>query len=295
MEKLDIGSNKKRVATNCVCCGSDDILKSPAILMPFLADRVFGWKPVHITNEWGLNTIDNGMAYCICNSLQCSNCGHLFLDIRFNDYEMNALYDKYREDEYVKLRQEYEPGYIQRNEALNTAITYLEKVESFLLNYVTLPVSVLDYGGDTGINTPFKKNTNRFHIYDVSNKSVIKEAKKVDINEAINTEYNLIVCSNVLEHIPYPAEIMLNIINIMNKETVLYIEVPYEIIIQKDSSRKDIYKDKKHWHEHINFYTKNSLKQLAVNCGFRVVGLKEIKVLDKEASPYILQMTCKIS
>lgn len=286
--------NKKRVAVNCVCCDSGNLLKSPAILMPFLADRIFGWKPVDITDKWGLNTIDNGKAYCVCNSLQCQNCGHLFLDIRFNDDEMSALYDKYREDEYTSLREKYEPGYTQRNKSLNTAITYLEKVESFLLNYITPPVSVLDWGGDTGINTPFKENINRFHIYDVSNKSVIKKAKKIDIDEAINTEYDLIVCSNVLEHIPYPTEMILDIKNAMNKGAVLYIEVPYELIIQKNSSKKDIYKDKKHWHEHINFYTKSSLRQLIENCGFKVIGLKQTKVLYEERAPDILQVACKI-
>ena len=295
MENMEIGLNKKRIAANCVCCNSDNILKSPAILMPFLSDRIFDWKPVCITDEWGLSTIENGMAYCICNSLQCQNCGHLFLDIRFDDNEMNALYSKYRESEYVKLREKYEPGYTQRNKNLDMVISYLEKVESFLLNYVTLPISVLDWGGDTGINTPFKKDINKFHIYDISNKEVIKEAKKVDIGEALGTTYDLIVCSNVIEHIPYPTEIMLDIRSVMSDKSILYVEVPYELIIQKNDSKKDLYKNKKHWHEHINFYTKNSLKILAANCGFEVIAIKEMKVSsDKEGSPYILQLACRV-
>jgi hypothetical protein len=64
--------------------------------MPFVAHRVFGWEPVEITEDWGLKTINNGMAYSVRNSLLCDNCGHLFLDIRFNESEMNSLYEGYR-------------------------------------------------------------------------------------------------------------------------------------------------------------------------------------------------------
>jgi hypothetical protein len=75
--------------------------------MPFVAHRVFGWEAVEITEDWGLKTINNGMAYSVCNSLLCDNCGHLFLDIRFNEGEMNSLYEGYRGQEYTELRERY--------------------------------------------------------------------------------------------------------------------------------------------------------------------------------------------
>jgi hypothetical protein len=58
---------KERVASQCVCCGSNRLLSSPSVLMPFVAHRIFNWRPVQISDEWGLNTIKKGFAYSICN------------------------------------------------------------------------------------------------------------------------------------------------------------------------------------------------------------------------------------
>ena len=52
-----------RIASICVCCGGDRLSRSPAILMPFIAARIFDWYPVEIDEGWGLNTIQKGTAY----------------------------------------------------------------------------------------------------------------------------------------------------------------------------------------------------------------------------------------
>jgi hypothetical protein len=38
------------------------LLHSPAILMPFLAKRIFNHEPVEITEKWGLRDIPRGIA-----------------------------------------------------------------------------------------------------------------------------------------------------------------------------------------------------------------------------------------
>jgi hypothetical protein len=43
---------KERIATQCVCCGSENLKSSPAVLMPFVAHRTFGWKPAVIDKSW---------------------------------------------------------------------------------------------------------------------------------------------------------------------------------------------------------------------------------------------------
>jgi hypothetical protein len=75
--------NNERIAKNCVCCFNTQLVSSPAVLMPFVADRAFGWKPIKIEESWGLKTINNGYAYSICNTLYCSNCNFIFLDIYY--------------------------------------------------------------------------------------------------------------------------------------------------------------------------------------------------------------------
>ncbi len=109
------------IASRCICCDGDRLHKSPAILMPFVAKRVFDWEPVEITSDWGMKTLRVGMAYPLCNSLQCRDCGALFLDIRFSDAEMARLYSGYRDAEYTALRERFEPGYAALNTALASA------------------------------------------------------------------------------------------------------------------------------------------------------------------------------
>jgi hypothetical protein len=143
-------NHQSRIAASCVCCGSGNLARSPAILMPFVAARVFDWYPVEIDEDWGLKTIQNGHAYSICNSLQCQDCHLLFLDIRFTDEELGKLYSDYRGLEYSQLREQFEPGYIERNSRLNEGVPFLDQVESFIRPHLQFPIALLDWGGDTG-------------------------------------------------------------------------------------------------------------------------------------------------
>lgn len=302
MKKNNLSQQNERIACCCVCCGSLALKKFPAILMPFVAHRALGWEPVEITDEWGLKTIKNGMAYSICNSVLCTHCGLLFLDIRFNESEMNSLYDGYREKQYTELREKYEPGYKVRNDELNADMHYISDIEQFLSPYLDFPVSILNWGGDSGKNTPFRNKSKLFHIYDISNKSVIDGAKKIDKLTAINTQYDLIVCSNVLEHVPYPAEVVFDMKNSMKKGTILYIEVPHENIIRTADTETDLHKKKKHWHEHINFFTKKSLQKLLNGCGLTIIDMKQLEVstgcnsacLYGGNAAYIFMIVCKL-
>lgn len=283
-----------RIAAGCVCCGSRALKKSPAILMPFVAHRAFGWEPVEITEDWGLRTIKNGMAYSICNTLQCVSCGLLFLDVRFTKSEMRSLYDGYRDKRYTELREKYEPGYSERNNALEAGVGYLAEIEEFLTPHLQFPMSLLDWGGDTGRNTPFKDRTRIFHIYDISSKPVIAGAERVGRSTAVSTQYDLIVCSNVLEHVPYPAETLLDIRRCMSRETVLYIEVPHEDIVRAARSETALCTEKKHWHEHINFFTETSLQRLLSRCGLSAIDQKRLEATVADKSVGLFLIACKL-
>ena len=53
---------RERIATQCVCCGGTRLKSAPAVLMPFISHRAFGWEPVVIDESWGLKTIRSGTA-----------------------------------------------------------------------------------------------------------------------------------------------------------------------------------------------------------------------------------------
>jgi hypothetical protein len=284
---------RDRIASNCVCCGSDKIQRSPAILMPFVAHRAFGWEPVEIDESWGLLTIKKGNAYSVCNSLLCEACDFLFLDIRFSDGEMFNLYDDYRGEAYTKLRDFYEPGYSMRNDQLKIGVDYIGHVEKFLEHHLKLPVSILDWGGDTGKNSPFKSRNTRLDIYDISNIPTISGAQRVTKEEALSKKYDLIVCSNVLEHVSYPSDLLADIKMSMDEKSLLYIEVPFEDIMV--NAGNNVQKEKKHWHEHINFFSEKSLQYLVENFGLKIIDVNKIHITAGGKTSLCFQIACKLS
>ena len=116
----------------------------------------------------------------------------------------------------------------------------------------------------------------------------------VDKKTVFNTDYSLIVCSNVLEHVPYPADLILDIKNAMNKKTVLYIEVPFEDVVRLAQNGSDLSVKKKHWHEHINFYSENSLRSLLNLCGLNIIALQKLHASAGGNSAYLFQIACKL-
>ncbi len=284
--------NRERVAMHCVCCGGTQLGTSGAILMPFIAHRVFGWTPLEIDESWGLKTIRHGSAYSVCNSLFCKDCGLLFLDIRFSDAELGRLYGDYRGEAYTQLRESYEPGYAQRNQHLNAGVGYLDEIEKFLAPHVRFPLSVLDWGGDTGKNTPFQKQAAAWDIYDISDKPVLAGARRVNKDEAFAKRYGLIVCSNVLEHIPYPADILLDIREAMDESSVLYVEVPYEDVMRLHAAEP--FRHKRHWHEHINFFSENALRQLMARVGLKILAMNKLEASAGGNSSSLFQVACAL-
>jgi hypothetical protein len=291
-ERRDFNRHE-RIARYCPACLSEDHVKSPAVLMPFVADRALGWRPVEIDDSWNLRTIANGHAYTVCNSVQCRTCGMLFLDIRFSDYELGRLYSDYRGADYTRLREHYEPGYGARNDQLKDGIPWLDAVESFLRPHLTFPVKLLDWGGDTGKNTPFKSEAGTFHIYDISHAPPVPGASFVDLKDIAKERYDLIVCSNVLEHIPYPIDLIEEVSAYMTNETVLYIEVPLEAFMFHNQRNDDIVKRRKHWHEHVNFFTMKSIEYLCKNSGLDIIESKLFLVEKISDDAHIFQLACR--
>jgi hypothetical protein len=285
---------RSHVAEQCVCCGSLSLQSAPAILMPFVAHRTFGWAPALIDESWGLNTVPRGMAYSVCKSLLCADCGLLFSDIRFSDDELGKLYDDYRGHAYTTLRETYEPGYTLRNDALAQAVVYGGIIEKFLAPHLRLPVSILDWGGDSGKNTPFKNQTTSLDIFDISHIEVIEGARAVTRQEALAKQYDLVVCSNVLEHVPYPSDLLQDIQQTMHADSVLYLEVPFEEVVRLHG--REALGHKRHWHEHVNFFSPEAMQGLVENCGLRVVATNaDASITAGLKSSYIMQMACKLA
>lgn len=283
------------IASACVCCGGKHLEKSPAILMPFVAHRAFGWSPVTIDASWGLQTVPDGHVYSLCNSLLCLDCGLVFLDIRFDDDALSRLYANYRGEEYTRLRDTYEPGYRVRNNGLQHGITYLGEVEEFLRPLLPKTLHVLDWGGDTGINTPFKDKDNCIHVFDISEVTPIPGIVHVTFEEALTHRYDLVVCSNVLEHTPHPQATLSEISQVMDENTVLYLEIPHEVHTRAHPSGTERLRTKRHWHEHVNFFTDQSVQALVESSGFEVIQFEDHKIHSAASEFHQFFVACKLA
>jgi hypothetical protein len=127
------------------------------------------------------------------------------------------------------------------------------------------------------MNTPFRSSCSLLHIFDISAQQVVPGAVSVDRDTVASTRYDLIVLSHVLEHVPFPALTISEIASIMARDTVLYIEVPHEDLIRGAADDTNTHVRKKYWHEHINFFTRESLGTLIEGCGLRVIGMRSIE------------------
>ena len=256
----------------CPCCNSTNIKKNPAVLMPFLSKRIFDYDIVKIDSSWNLFNFPEGLSLTQCKSCQCQECHFLFSDMRFDDDEMELLYEGYREEKYSQIRDFYEPGYIERNKVIQSQIKYIKDIETFLSDFGNYD-TVLDWGGDEGLNTPFN-NASKKYIYDISGKKVLDSFISLGYEDLNKFDYDLIICSNVLEHVSYPQLLLNQIVEHMHQDTVLYIEVPYEKIMQENPQSNDLHLQKRHWHEHINFFSEKSLNELATICKLNIVKSK---------------------
>ncbi len=244
-----------KVIDYCVCCGSKNVEFTPGAIAPFIADRIWGWVPQAHKSSEGYEFV----AFPLCKTVRCQDCDYVGCDIRFDDEEMGKLYTNYRDEQYVALREKYEPAYRKLNNELeNEQVGYFAEMEAFILDDMSVkPARVLDWGGNNGINTPFT-DAETVHIYEIGGKAPLY-GKLVNEPEP---PYDLIVLSNTLEHVPYPRNMLRQIKGSMSKDTLLYIEIPIEELWMAM------------WHEHINKFSPKSAERLLHVCGLKMLRMK---------------------
>lgn len=240
-----------KLATSCICCGSKNLTHWLAELMPFIAHRT---------------QLDENVM-----TVECRDCGAMFVDARFSADEMAAIYTDYRGEDYIREREYFEPGYRERQAGF-TGLPYIGKVEDFLRPYLGTNKRILDWGGNDGVNTPFKNSP--ADVYDPSG-ATVKHGQAVDKPSGF---YDLIVFANVIEHVPYPAKALKDIRRHMTDGCLLYIEVSLD-----DATNK------KRWHEHINVFTEKALAKLCERCGLIVMETKQLE--EPPYRPYL--MACR--
>jgi hypothetical protein len=260
-------------AKSCICCDSEKLSLSPAVLMPFITKRIFGIEPIEITEEWGMRHLKVGTSYFPTNTVECQNCGSLFLELRFDREQMDNLYKDYRGEIYTIQRDFYEPGYSSGAATdYKHRHPYISDIESWLSPKLPKKPTILDWGGGDGLNSPFLGIGDIF-IFDISGVEIEEGAKKIDSNQIFNQKYDLISCLQVFEHVSYPIDLLSEMVNVMSKNTLLYIEVPFENLMHEKSGAQGFGREKLYWHEHINFFSEMGLNLLCKRAGLDIIEI----------------------
>ena len=277
---------------NCLICGSSDIETIDTVVSDFVMAR--------INNNFKLGE-NYRTKLCFCK-----HCSFAFYDYRFNEDEEAKLYRNYRDEEYQILREYYECWYTKRiNQQLNSDTVALNEqrnqITTMLFENTKREIkTALDYGGNEGKTFTEGIGTIEKYVYDISGVKPIEGVQVINKEEELTKHsYDFIMCNMLIEHLADPMSLMGTLKDIGDDNTIYYIEVPSEnpfVSGNKHSISKNLklvfnphfnffklvkyyFKKRKDpfmtMHEHINFYTADSMKKMIDLSGFTCIDIQE--------------------
>lgn len=209
----------------------------------------------------------------LTEAIQCQECNYIATVFRFNDEQMQRYYHEYMNEASDRNRQtgDYifhrcrnegtgwyqlalayqKPDYIQvRKQAVIRSIADYTDVFSI--------TSVLDYGGDLGQYIPDEFETCRRHVVEIETRNLVNGVTGVQ-TPADCDPVDLVMCCHTLEHVSYPNDLMLDMVQYLKPGGMLYLEVPNEMSYVEESCNKQT---PMRIHEHINIFTPDSLRAI---------------------------------
>lgn len=266
----------------CPVCNNNNLKIIHTEAAPFMAERMFSVKHLPV------------------DLILCNKCTFAWYSLRPTE-EMNAnFYKGYRNYDYQAQRQKHEPWYTKE---INNTIGK-SKVEAqnrsnnlscILQEYTNLKKfkTVLDYGGDKGQHIPPVLDKAKKYVFDLSGSKPQAGVTALKTQaEANKNKYDFIMCSHLLEHVHNPNAVVSNLKRLLNKNGVLYLELPYEfpftwanpakikfdiktLLYKLGLRKKPVFYP---MHEHINYFTPAAIKYLLEKEGFKIIYLKRKKL-----------------
>lgn len=262
---------------NCVICEQPIRRLKKALVAPFMAHRTWNRKP-----------------FCV-DLVECESCGFMFYNPRLEDEELQREYAGWRSDEYLEMRHSFEPWYTARfNEDLGSAGSY-EFRRALLSPIIRKHVGqrkinrILDYGGDHGDLINGLVEGAELFLYDISGSTPLPGVTPT--RDPANCKADLIVNSNVLEHVAFPQVLVSQILQAAPEGGLVFLEVPCELALGFSRIARRIAQvglmslrrpelipyvirpaSLYMMHEHINYFTERSLATLMRKCGSTVIA-----------------------
>jgi hypothetical protein len=263
--------------SSCVVCDGPTRKLKRALVAPFLAHRIWARK-----------------AFCV-DLVRCSICGFMFYNPRLDSEDLNREYAGYRSAEYLAMRNSFEPWYNAKMNSTLASPEHYQERRAILRDILRPHIAdrairrVLEYGGDRGDLAVGLVDKAEAWVYDIS--GVNPAPGVTGTSDPKSCAADLILNSNVLEHVGFPREIIASILSAAPQSGLIFIEVPCELplgayrvarrlaqIILTTALRPAagvqmlrpaaLYL----MHEHINYFSEQSLTALMRNSGARVLA-----------------------
>lgn len=157
----------------------------------------------------------------------CETCKGAFFNYRYSAFEMTRLYQNYRDENYVKLRRQWEPWYTKDFNDAHNSDYFVEKRKLALQNFLlSLEISnfetIVDVGGDFGQFIPDLGVNNNKYVLDLSEQPLIPGVNRINSLEELK-KIDLIIYAHVLEHVQSP---LVELKKLMDNSRYVYVEVP---------------------------------------------------------------------
>lgn len=263
--------------SQCVICDGPLRMIKRALVAPFLAERIWKRKP-----------------FCV-NLVGCQSCGFIFYNPRLDDSDLQNLYTGYRSEEYCRMRHATEPWYTPKfNADLASPDHYAgrrARLGPILRRHLGQREirRILDYGGDRGDLVVGLTDCTELFVYDIS--GVEAACGVTAVKNARSCQADLIINSNVLEHVGFPRALVSEIFSAAPENGLVLLEVPCELptgfprIARRiaQAGIMSLYRPLLApyllkpavlymMHEHVNYFTERTLSELMSRCGGEVLA-----------------------
>lgn len=211
---------------------------------------------------------------------RCDACGFVYTRLLPSDDFLRLVYDRVISFRECHAGSENATGYARRMRYVATLIDLCDRKED---------IHAFDFGCGLGVTLRLLRSVNVTAIgYDPSPVRIdsikapgVTVLRTLDEIESLHKKFDIVICDNVLEHVPEPSKTINLIAALCKPGTVLFVSVPAyeEAFIKRQLDLMDkgemIDMTLNPW-EHLNYFNRFSLDHMLLKEGFEAVKASEL-------------------